>query len=135
MHVRIPLDEIEVRATRSGGPGGQHVNTASTRVEVRWSVAESRALTDAQRERLMSKLGHRLDARGRMRVTSSARRSQHQNRQTAIARLQEIVNQALERPKPRKKSRPSRAAVEARLNEKRRRAERKQRRRPVRDED
>ena len=63
MSYSVPLEELDIRATRSGGPGGQHINTASTRIEVRWSVAESPSLTPVQRERLTTKLAHRLDAR------------------------------------------------------------------------
>ena len=135
MRCVIPADELDIRATRSGGPGGQHVNTSSTRVEVRWNVGESPSITESDRERILEKLASRIDRHGVLRVVASARRSQLQNRETAIERLHELVNRALTRPKPRKKTKPSKAAKEARLNEKRRRAERKQRRRPVREED
>ena len=135
MKVTIPVEELDIRATRSGGPGGQHVNTSSTRVEVRWSVAESEILSDADRDRILEKLAKRIDRHGVLRVVASARRSQLQNRERAIDRLHVLVDQALERPKPRRKTKPSKAAREARLAEKKRRGERKKQRRPVREED
>ena len=135
MAFTVPLDELDIRATRSGGPGGQHVNTSSTRVEVRWNVAESSSLSSADRSRLFEKLASRIDSKGVLRVVASARRSQLQNRERAIDRLQELVAKALTRPKARKKTKPSKAAKEARLAEKRRRAERKQQRRKPGRED
>ena len=135
MKVTIPVDELDIRATRSGGPGGQHVNTSSTRVEVRWNVAESPSISSADRNRLIEKLPTRIDRHGVLRVVASARRSQLQNRERAIERLHELVNEALTRPKPRKKTRPSKAAKEARLADKKRRGERKRRRGPVGEDD
>ena len=76
MTFTIPAHELEFRASRAGGPGGQHVNTSSTRVEVRWNVRSSPSLTDAQRERLLKKLATRVDSRGYIRAVSGARRSQ-----------------------------------------------------------
>jgi ribosome-associated protein len=135
MKVKIPIEELHIRATRSGGPGGQHVNTSSTRVEVRWRVSESEVLSDADRDRILKKLATRIDRHGVLRVVASARRSQLQNRERAIERLHVLVGQALERPKPRRKTKPSRAAREARLAEKKRRGERKKQRRPVKEDD
>src|SRR5678816_4412019 len=85
--VVIPRDELVARASRSGGAGGQHVNTSSTRVEIVWNVAASRALTDAQRERVMQKLSSRLDGERNLRVVASDRRSQRQNREAAEDRI------------------------------------------------
>jgi ribosome-associated protein len=131
MPFTIPEHELDIRATRSSGPGGQHVNTSATRVEVRWSVAESPSLSDEQRARLMQRLRARLDRRGVVRVTASARRSQLRNREAALARLHELVNDALAPRKPRKRTAPPAAARERRLAQKRRRAETKRRRRSV----
>jgi ribosome-associated protein len=130
----VPDDELEFRATRSGGPGGQHVNTSSTRVEVRWNVRESPSLSQDQRARLLRRLATRLDARGTLRVVVGARRSQKQNRETAVERLNALVREALKVRKPRKKTKPSRAAVERRLREKKERSERKAGRRRVDEE-
>lgn len=113
--LQIPRGELETRATRSGGPGGQHVNTSSTRVEVAWNVRSSVALTAAQRERILVALASRLDSAGLLHVVSSDTRSQRQNRALAEARLAELVRRALVVPKARKRTRPTRAAVEKRL--------------------
>jgi ribosome-associated protein len=126
----IPRSELIYRASRSGGPGGQHVNTSSTRIELLWDFTRSRALDDAQRARLAEKLAARLDAEGNVRVVASDRRSQQQNRAAADERLADLVRRALAVPKARKATKPSRAAREKRLAEKRHRAERKRRRRP-----
>lgn len=123
--VRIPRGELTVRASRAGGAGGQHVNASSTRIEVVWCVRGSRALDHAARERVMVKLASRLDGEGCLRVVSSARRSQRQNREAAELRLAELVRRALAVPKRRVATRPSRGSVERRLSEKRRRAETK----------
>jgi len=125
----IPRDEIEARASRAGGAGGQHVNTSSTRIELRWNVRQSRAIDDATRQRIIDKLPTRIDADGTLRVVSSARRSQLQNREAAEARMAELVAGALHREKPRKKTKPSRAAKLKRLEEKKRHSERKKNRR------
>jgi ribosome-associated protein len=124
--------ELEYRATRSGGPGGQHVNTSSTRVEVWWDVAGSRLLSEEQRTRLLTVLAPRLDGAGWLRLVSSGSRSQLRNREEVTARLLRIVAQALVVPKPRKRTKPSRAAKAARLEAKRRRgATKRERRRPA----
>ncbi len=125
----IARDELEIRATRSGGPGGQHVNVTSTRIEIRWNPLRSRALSDEERLRISRKLRSRLDREGFLRVVASDTRSQRQNRELAEARLAQLVRRALVVPKPRKPTRPSRAAREARLAEKRRRSEKKRKRR------
>src|SRR6185437_6966555 len=83
----IPRSELQYRASRSGGPGGQHVNTSSTRIELLWDLNGSRAVTEEERERLRIKLAARLDSDGMVRVVASDRRSQQQNRQAADERL------------------------------------------------
>ncbi len=127
----IPSSELRFRTARSGGPGGQHVNKTSTKVEVLWNVARSESLSDTQRELLLTKLSTRIDARGLLRVASTDSRSQLQNRETAVDRINEIVRNALRVPKPRKKTRPPKRAVEGRLAEKKKRAEKKERRKNV----
>jgi ribosome-associated protein len=135
MGFTVPLDEMRFRASRAGGPGGQHVNKAATRVEVRWNVARSPSLSERQRTRLLERLAGRIDARGNLRVVADERRSQRRNREAATARLRALVAGALQVRKPRKRTRPPRSAEEKRLAEKRRRAERKRRRRPVEGDD
>jgi ribosome-associated protein len=132
--LRLPLSELEYQASRSGGPGGQHVNTSSTRVEVRWDVAGSLSLTPEQRLQLLERLRTRLDTNGSLRLVSSGSRSQLRNREDVTERLREIVAAALVVQKKRKPTKPSRAAKAARLEAKRRRARTKQRRRPPVDE-
>ena len=119
----IPRDELTYRATRSGGPGGQHVNTSSTRVELRWSVRDSPSLSVEQRTRLERRLAPRLDGEGRLRLVSSGSRSQLQNREEVTERFCAIVAKALEVPKPRKRTRAPRAAKERRLANKKHRGE------------
>jgi ribosome-associated protein len=131
----LPLTELDYRATRSGGPGGQHVNTSSTRIEVWWDVRSSPSLTEEQRARLLERLSSRLDGDGRLRVVASESRSQLRNREAATERLRDLVASALAVPKPRKRTRPSRAAKAARLEAKRRRsALKRDRRQPRHDE-
>jgi ribosome-associated protein len=127
--VSIPRFELTFRATRAGGPGGQHVNTSSTRVELLWNVDRSRAISEQQRHRLRDKLAGRLDAQGNVRVVASAFRSQVRNREDAEDRLAALVRRALTVPKARKKTRPSRSAVESRLRTKRKLSEKKKERR------
>jgi ribosome-associated protein len=131
----IPDNEIRFRASRSGGPGGQHVNQSSTRVEVRWNVTESPSLTEHERDLITERLGSRIDSKGFLRVVADERRSQLRNREAAVERLNALVRQALKTPKPRKKTKPPASANIKRLEEKRRRSARKLQRRPVdRDE-
>ena len=124
----IPRAELEFRATRSGGPGGQHVNTSSTRIELTWNVATSPSLSDEQRARILEKLATRIDGSGVLRLTASGSRSQFQNREEVTERFAQIVAQALRIPKPRKKTKPSKASKEARLKAKKRRSETKRQR-------
>ena len=121
----LPRTELEYRASRSGGPGGQHVNTSSTRIELLWNLAGSPSLSEDQRALLMRKLAGRIDQSGTLRVVASTHRSQFQNRQEATERLRTLVAEALRVPRRRKKTRPPRAAKEARLKAKKRRSETK----------
>ncbi len=127
--VSIPAAELEIRATRAGGPGGQHVNKTSTRVEVVWRMAESAALSEAQRERLRAVLASRLDSRGALRVVAADTRSQSRNRELALERLASVVRAALVIPKVRRPTKPSRAAQARRVETKKRRSARKRDRR------
>jgi len=121
MDFTIPDEEIVLRASRSSGPGGQHVNTASTRVEARWNVRASPTLPEEDRAWLLERLAGRLDRAGTLRVVASAQRSQAQNRAAAVQRLRALVAEALVRPKRRRKTKPPKSAAEARLSAKRRR--------------
>jgi ribosome-associated protein len=127
--VVIPRDELSARASRAGGAGGQHVNTSSTRIELLWNVGTTRALSEEQRERLLQKLSSRLDSEQTIRVVASDRRSQRQNRESAEARLADLVRAALVVPKKRRATKPSRAAKQARLDSKKRLSNKKRERR------
>jgi ribosome-associated protein len=129
--VSIPEAELELRASRSSGPGGQGVNTTDSKVELRWDVANTQALSDAQRQRVLDRLGSRITADGVLLLQASEQRSQQRNRQAALARLRALVGEAIEPPKVRRPTRRTRASKERRLQTKKRRGELKQlRRRP-----
>lgn len=125
----IPRSELSYRASRAGGAGGQHVNTSSTRIELLWNVWATTALDDEARSQVVEKLATRIDSEGWIRVVSSARRSQSQNREAAEARLVELLRGALIVQKRRKATKPSRGAKEARLTEKKKRGDTKRQRR------
>jgi ribosome-associated protein len=125
----IPLDELEWRFFASGGPGGQHANRASTRVEVRFDVASSPSLGPRQRARLLEALGPVV------RATASERRSQLRNRELALERLRRKLAGGLVTAPPRIATAPTRAAKAARVETKRKRGETKRARRPPREED
>jgi ribosome-associated protein len=127
----IPLSELHFRFSRSGGPGGQHVNRTATRVELLFDVAHSPSLTEEQRQRLLKRLAGRIDSEGILRVAAQSERSQLRNRQEAIERLQTLLRQALHIPKRRRRSKVPRWARERRLAEKRRRSETKRYRHKV----
>ena len=126
--VSIPLREIELRTSRSSGPGGQHANVTASRVEAVFDVAASESLTDDQKRRVTARLGPVV------RAVAQDTRSQTRNREIAVARLQARVDNALRVRKPRRATKPSKGATEKRLQAKRRQSERKAaRRRPVDD--
>jgi ribosome-associated protein len=127
--IAIPRTELQYRATRAGGPGGQHVNTSSTRIELLWDLEKSRAVDDEQRERIRTRLAARLDSEGMVRVVASDRRSQQQNREAADERLAALVRYALHIPKKRKATKPTRAAKEKRLTQKKKHSDKKKQRR------
>jgi ribosome-associated protein len=117
--IAIPMTEIAIRASRSSGPGGQHANVTASRIEASFDIAESAALTDAQKARAMARLGRRVTA-----VAQDAR-SQSRNRELALARLATRLAHALEVPKARTKTRPTTSSRRRRLDDKRRRGETK----------
>jgi ribosome-associated protein len=118
----LPEREMTWRFSRSSGPGGQHVNTTDTRVELVWSLRDSSSLSEAQRERVTRQLRNRL-VDGEITVVSSEYRSQHRNREAARARLEELVAKALVPSRPRHATKPSRAARQRRQDAKKRRGD------------
>jgi ribosome-associated protein len=131
----IPAAELRFRFSRSSGPGGQHVQRSETRVELLFDVANSPSLTDEQRERIRHRLSGYVDGEGMMHVVSSVTRSQLENRADAVARFQVLLATALRRRKHRVPTRPTAAARERRLAEKRTRSGTKRTRRKVGHED
>ena len=128
-HARVPLAEITVRASRSSGPGGQHANVTASRIEAVFEVEASQALSPEQKRRITAKLGPRVVA-----IAQDAR-SQAQNRELALQRLAERLTAALYVAPPRRPTRPTRASLERRQEDKRIQAERKRGRRPPTGED
>lgn len=132
--VVVPEHELVWRFSRSSGPGGQSVNTADSRVELGVDVARTSALTPVLRERALTRLVDRL-VDGVVTVTASEHRSQLRNREAALTRMAELLRDAIAPPAaPRKRTRPTKAAKERRLSEKKRRGETKRLRRPSPDD-
>ncbi|HVH12396.1 MAG TPA: alternative ribosome rescue aminoacyl-tRNA hydrolase ArfB [Longimicrobium sp.] len=131
----IPRAELTYRATRSGGPGGQHVNTSSSRVELAWDVDASPSVTEEQRALIRGKLANRINSEGVLLLASSEQRSQHQNKESVTARFAMLLAQALVVPKVRRKTKPSRASKEARLKAKKQRSETKRMRGGIRHDE
>ncbi len=129
----LSIDEREIRLefVRSSGPGGQNVNKVATAVQLRFDAARSPSLTEEIRRRLLHLAGKRATKEGVLVIDARRYRTQEQNRQDAVQRLVEIIRKAAEKPKPRKKTRPTRAAQEKRLEIKRRRSLMKRERRRV----
>ncbi|MBD2770225.1 aminoacyl-tRNA hydrolase [Hymenobacter sp. BT664] len=125
------LPEITFQTSRASGPGGQSVNKVESRVELRFPLRESQVLTDSQKVLILEKLGNRLTAEGLLLVTSQTDRSQVRNKEIALARFYELLQKSLRRPKPRKATKPSKAAVRKRLESKKIQGEKKASRRKL----
>jgi ribosome-associated protein len=119
--VSIPLSELSLRFVRSSGPGGQHVNTAATRVELTFDVTRSAHLSDADKRRIRVSLRRFIGADGMLRLESQTTRSQLRNRQDVIARFQSLLREALKPRKKRRPTKPTAASKERRLENKKRR--------------
>jgi ribosome-associated protein len=132
--VAIPMAELRFAFTRSSGPGGQHVNKASTQVELAFDVAGSPSLTEEEKTRIAGKLGGYMSKEGVLRLTCQTTRSQRQNRAEVVERFQELLRQTLAKPKKRKPTRPTKASVERRLAAKKQRSALKRQRRTPPDD-
>jgi ribosome-associated protein len=130
----IPPGELRWRFDTSGGPGGQHANRSATRVELSLDVAASLALTDEQKERVLRHIGRRAASGGVVRVTVDETRSQHRNRELAAERMAALLRRAMERPRRRRRTKPTAGSREVRLQAKARRAQTKRLRRSPPDE-
>jgi ribosome-associated protein len=128
--VSVPEAELDLRAAKSGGPGGQSVNTTDSKIELRWDVAATSALSEAQRARVMERLASRMTGAGVLILTGSEHKSQHRNREAVLARFRSLVGDALEPPKQRRRTRPTRGSKERRLKAKKQRGEVKRLRKP-----
>lgn len=126
--VEIPDDELRLTFSTSGGPGGQHANKTSTRVDLVWNPLESKALGPRQKDRVVAALRRRMDAAGNIRITSDRYRSQVRNRADVTERLAALVREALIPPRARIGTKPTRGSQEQRLREKKRRSEIKRKR-------
>ncbi|MDX9724422.1 MAG: alternative ribosome rescue aminoacyl-tRNA hydrolase ArfB [Myxococcota bacterium] len=132
----IPLEELRFSTSRSGGPGGQHVNVTASRVTLAWNLLDSPSLSDEQRERLRERLGHRLSSAGELQLSVETTRSQHRNRELAIARFSELLARSLQRDPVRHETRRPRSVSRQILEHKRQRSVvKKLRQRPQREHD
>lgn len=127
----IPRGELSVDFVRSSGPGGQHVNTSSTQAQLRWSPAQSTTLSDAHRERLLSKLSHRLTGEGEVLICCDRHRSRERNLQECLTRLGKLVSDGIQVPKKRRPTRRTKGSQQRRLDQKKRRSETKRLRRSL----
>ena len=121
-HLEIPDEELEWKFIRASGPGGQNVNTVASAVQLRFLLSRNTALSGAVRGRLRRLAGQRLTDDGSILIAARSERSQEQNRRAALERLAELVRSAMIEPKVRKKTRPTRASMERRIESKKRRA-------------
>ncbi|MCM8569412.1 aminoacyl-tRNA hydrolase [Gramella jeungdoensis] len=123
MEEDIILRELEYKAVRSSGPGGQHANKTATKVELSFDVSNSEALTEDEKNRLHKKLSGRINKDGILKISSEDSRSQHANREIATANFLSEIKEALKKPKKRKKTKPTKASKLKRLKEKKRKSE------------
>lgn len=126
------IQELNFKAVRSSGAGGQHVNKTSSKVELHFQVEASRALSEEEKQRVLRKLENRITGAGELVLQSDVSRSQHKNKEDVILRFLNLVRETLKKRKPRKRTKPSRAAREKRLKKKKIQAEKKAgRRNPI----
>jgi ribosome-associated protein len=130
-NIRVEAHELLFKTARSGGPGGQHVNKAETRVQMRWHVAASPGLPQAVKARFLARFRNRITEGGELILDCDETRSQARNREICLERLQQMLTQVATPPKPRRKSKPSKAALRRRREERQAQAAKKAARRKV----
>ncbi len=126
MDKQLLLQELQFRAMRSGGPGGQHANKVSSKVELSFNLKDSRSLNTSEKERLILFFKSRVSQAGILVLQCDETRSQHQNRALLIKRLLQLLEKGLKKPKPRKQTRPTQRAVLKRLETKSKQAKKKE---------
>jgi ribosome-associated protein len=130
MNAETLLKELEYKAVRSSGPGGQHVNKTASKVEITFHINNSEALSEDEKEQLLIQLSNKITAEGFLKLTSSETRSQHKNKELVTQRLLAIIEGNRKKPKPRKKTKPSKASIVKRLASKKNHALKKVNRKP-----
>lgn len=130
MDVNLLLTELNFKGIRSSGPGGQHVNKTASKVEVTFDLESSNALSETEKERLREKLSTKISSEGIISLQCGETRSQHRNKAIVIERLIELLHQNLKVAKKRKKTKPSKIAIERRLKSKKQHALKKSNRKP-----
>ncbi len=130
MNKEIIYKELEFKAVKSSGPGGQHVNKTASKVEVYFHIKNSNGLSEEEKEQLLIKLSSKISAEGYFKITSSETRSQHQNKELVVLRLFEILKENSKKNKARKKTKPSKASIEERLKKKKNTSLKKVNRKP-----
>lgn len=128
MNKKVAVQELDFKAVRSGGAGGQHVNKVSTKIELGFDIENSNALSKNEKERIQQKLGNLLTKENVLMLNCDETRSQHRNKDLAIKRFLETMRTGLRVPKKRRKTKPKRSAIEKRLKSKKKNAEKKARR-------
>lgn len=131
IQIELIKREFNFKTSRSGGKGGQNVNKVETKVELSFNIADSKVLNDVQKERLLFKLSHRITEGGELKITEEKNRSQLENKLAVIEKCIEILNKALQIPKKRKATKPSKASKQKRIEGKKKRGEIKQNRRKL----
>ncbi len=130
MNTEVLISELNFKAIRSSGPGGQHVNKTASKVEVSFDLEASQALSETEKERLRNKLSSKISSEGNITLQCGETRSQHRNKAIVIERMVELLQKNLKVTKPRKKTKPSRGAIERRLKSKKENAFKKSNRKP-----
>jgi|SRR5690554_1291622 len=130
MNVEEFIKELQFKAIRSSGAGGQHVNKTATKVEVSFNLEDSKALSEIEKEILRKKLATKISSEGVLRIQSDATRSQHKNKTLGIERMLELITSNLKKPKKRKKTKVPQSVIEKRLKIKKQQALKKKHRRP-----
>ncbi len=118
MNTEILISELTFKAIRSSGPGGQHVNKTASKVEVSFNLEVSKAISESEKERLRAKLSAKISSEGIISLQCGETRSQHRNKAIVIERLVELLQKNLKVAKPRRKTKPSKGAIERRLKSK-----------------